>query len=427
MLSTSDGVLRDFESARLRLARGSVEGGDALASAFHSTTELAADTIGVERCGIWLFIEERRAIRCFDLFERSSRKHSEGAVLRAQDFPAYFGALERLRVVQADEAALAPATRELEAAYLAPLGIGAMLDAPLFRNGKVVGVVCHEHVGSTRTWTPKEVDFVSSVSDTVALEMEAAALRDAEASLRAREAQLAELRKWQALGQLACGIAHDFRNVLVSVMAHAAILIRDQRLAQPDRLVDAQAIMSLAQQGAELAKELMSLGNDAPHVPSVIDVADTVISSAPMLRSILRGSSSELKIETGRTRARVFMDRTDIRRILFNLVANSRDAMPSSGTVEVRVDETSVEASSGDPAVYVVLLVRDSGIGMDETTLSRAFDPFFTTKADGRGTGLGLSIVHSIVERGGGFVRVESVRGAGTTVRVYLPRISSEP
>jgi two-component system cell cycle sensor histidine kinase/response regulator CckA len=426
MLSTSDAGLRDFETARLRLARGSVEGGDSLASAFHSTTELAADTIRVERCGIWLFIEERRAIRCYDLFERSSRKHSEGAVLRAQDFPAYFGALERMRVVQADEAALAPATKELEAAYLSPLGIGAMLDAPLFRNGKVVGVVCHEHVGPPRMWTTKEVDFVSSVSDTVALEMEAAALRDAEASLRTREAQLAELRKWEALGKLAAGVAHDFRNVLVSVMAHAAILIRDHR-SPPERIVDAQAILNLAEQGAELAKELMSLGSDSPHVPSVIDVADAVVSSAAMLRSILRGSSSELKIETGRTHARVFMDRTDIRRILFNLVANSRDAMTSSGTVEIRVDEVSVEANGGGPAVFVILVVRDSGAGMDETTLARAFDPFFSTKADGRGTGLGLSIVRSIIERAGGFVRVESARGVGTTVRVYVPRISSEP
>jgi signal transduction histidine kinase len=422
----SDAGLRDFEMARLRLARGSVEGGDSLASAFRSTTELAADTIRVERCGIWLFVEERHAIRCFDLFERSNRRHSEGAVLRSQDFPAYFGALERMRVVQADEAAIAPATKELEAAYLSPLGIGAMLDAPLFRNGKVVGVVCHEHVGPPRKWTPKEVDFVSSVSDTVALEMEAAALRDAEVSLRARESQLAELRKWEALGKLAAGIAHDFRNVLVSVMAHAAVLIRDKRLA-PEHLVDAQTILSLGEQGAELAKELMSLGSDAPHVPSVIDVADTVVSSGAMLRSMLRGSSSELKIETGRTHARVFMDRTDIRRILFNLVSNSRDAMTSGGVVEIRVDEIAVEGGGGDSAVFVVLLVRDSGAGMDKATLARAFDPFFSTKADGRGTGLGLSIVRSIVDRVGGFLRVESEPRVGTTIRVYIPRISSEP
>jgi two-component system, cell cycle sensor histidine kinase and response regulator CckA len=424
--STSHSGLRDFECARLRLARGSVEGGDSLATAFRSTTELAADTIRVERCGIWLFVEERRAIRCFDLFERSSRRHSEGTVLRAQDFPAYFGALERMRVVQADEAAIAPATAELDAAYLSPLGIGAMLDAPLFRNGRVVGVVCHEHVGPPRSWTAKEVDFVSSVSDTVALEMEAAALRDAEVTLRAREAQLAELRKWEALGRLAAGVAHDFRNVLVSVMAHAAILVRDHR-SPPEHVVDAQAILALAEQGADLAKELMSLGSDSPHVPSVIDVADTVVSSAAMLRSILRGSSSELKIETGRTHARVFMDRTDIRRILFNLVGNSRDAMTSGGTVEVRVDEIVVEDSGCDSAVFVVLVIRDTGAGMDDTTLARAFDPFFSTKADGRGTGLGLSIVRSIVDRVGGFVRVESEPRVGTTVRVYIPRISSEP
>ncbi len=426
MVSSSDGSLRDFEAARLRLARGSVEGGDSLAHAFRSTTELAAETIRVERCGIWLFIEERRAIRCFDLFERSSRRHSEGAVLRAKDFPEYFGALERLRVVQADEASMAPATRELEPSYLAPLGIGAMLDAPLFRNGKVVGVVCHEHVGPPRGWTAKEVDFVSSVSDSVALEMEAAALRDAEASLRAREAQLADLRKWEALGHLSCGIAHDFRNILVSVMTHAAVLIREHR-GQPEHLVDAQAILGLAEQGAELAKELMALGSDSQHVPSVIDVADTVISSAAMLRSILRGSSSDLKIETGRTHGRVFMDRTDIRRILFNLVANSRDAMTSSGTVVVSVAETTVEVTGAHPAVYVVLIVRDSGMGMNEGTLSRAFDPFFSTKPDGRGTGLGLAVVRSVVERSGGFVRVESTPDVGTTVRVYIPRISSEP
>jgi two-component system, cell cycle sensor histidine kinase and response regulator CckA len=418
--------LRDFENARLRLARSSVEGGSTLVGALQSTTEVAADTIMVERCGVWLFVEDRRAIRCFDLFERSSRKHSEGAILRARDFPAYFSALESMRVVQADDAMTIPVTRELSHAYLDPLGIGAMLDAPLFRNGAVVGVVCHEHVGAVRSWTAREIDFVSSVSDTVALEMEAAALRDAEASLRAREVQLAELRKWEALGQLASGIAHDFRNVLVGIMAHAAILIRDER-SPPDRVTDAQSILSLAEQGAELAKDLMTLGSDAAHAPTVMDLADVVIASAGMLRSILRGSPCELKIETGRATARVFMDRTDIRRVLFNLIVNSRDAMPSGGTVEVRVGETIVEADVGGPAVHVVLVVRDTGMGMDERTLAKAFEPFFSTKSDGRGTGLGLSIVRTIVERAGGFVRVESVVGEGTTVRVYMPRIASEP
>jgi signal transduction histidine kinase len=425
-IGARDGGLRDFEAARLRLARASVEGGGSLAAALHNTTELAADTVRVERCGIWLLVEDRRALRCFDLFERSGRRHSEGAVLRARDFPAYFVALEQMRVVQADDAVAMPATRELEAAYLTPLGIGAMLDAPLFRNGRVVGVVCHEHVGSARRWTSKEMDFVSSVADSVALEMEAAALRDAETTLRTREAQLAELRKWEAMGQLACGVAHDFRNVLVGMMAHSTILIRDRRLP-PERAADAQAILNLAEQGAELAKDLMTMGNDVRHAPSVLDLGDAVMASAGMLRSILRGTSCELKIEAGRTGGRVFMDRTDVRRILFNLVVNSRDAMPSGGTVEIRVAEVALEVEGPQPPVYVVVIVRDNGSGMDEDTLARVFEPFFSTKADGRGTGLGLSIVRTLVERAGGFVRVESSRDSGTTMRVYLPRIASEP
>lgn len=425
MSSTTEGGLRGFEAARLRLARTSVDGGGSLVSAFHATTELSADTVRVERCGIWLFIEERRAIRCFDLFERSSRRHSEGAVLRARDFPAYFDALERLRVVRADNASMAEATAELTKSYLAPLGIGGMLDAPVFRDGEVVGVVCHEHVGPPRAWTPKEVDFVSSVSDSVALEIERAALRDVEQSLRAREAQLVELRRWEAIGQLASGVAHDFRNLLVGVMTHAAILIRDPRCPS-DRSADAQAILSLAEQGAELAKDLMTLGSDAPHVPAVIDVGDAAMSSAAMLRSILRGSPCELNLATGRTNARVFMDRTDIRRVLFNLVVNSRDAMPAGGAVEIRVNEVVIEGEEG-PAAHVLLTVGDSGVGMDEETLARVFEPFFSTKTDGRGTGLGLSIVRTLVERAGGFVRVESAPGRGTVVRVYLPRIASDP
>jgi two-component system, cell cycle sensor histidine kinase and response regulator CckA len=424
MMSATEGGLRNYEAARLRLARSSVDGGGSLLAAFHSTTELSADTIRVERCGIWLFIEERRAIRCFDLFERTCRRHSEGAVLRARDFPAYFAALEAMRVVQADDAAMAKATAELDRAYLAPLGIGGMLDAPIFRGGQVVGVVCHEHVGPARSWTPKEVDFVTSVSDAIALEIERSALRDAEETLRAREAQLMELRRWEAIGQLASGVAHDFRNLLVGVMTHATVVIRDQR-CPAERIADAQAILSLSEQGAELAKDLMTLGSDAPHVPVVIDVGDAAMGSAAMLRSILRGSSSELKIEAGRTSARVFMDRTDIRRLLFNLVVNSRDAMPNGGVVEIRVDEIVVEGEEG-PAAHVLLTVRDTGVGMDEATLGRIFEPFFSTKTDGRGTGLGLSIVRTLVERAGGFVRAESAPGEGTVVRIYLPRIASE-
>jgi signal transduction histidine kinase len=100
--------------------------------------------------------------------------------------------------------------------------------------------------------------------------------------------------------------------------------------------------------------------------------------------------------------------------------------MNGGGTVEIRVAETEVDPGNGEEAMHVVMVVRDTGEGMDEDAIDRAFEPFFTTKADGRGTGLGLSIVRTIVERAGGFVRFESAPSVGTTVRIYLPRIASE-
>ena len=168
-------------------------------------------------------------------------------MLRARDFPANFG---DSRPCASSTRAIDASPRDERARSRVPRAARNRCNArrAALSNGKVVGVVCHEHVGSKRTWTPKEVDFVSSVSDSVALDMEAAALVDAEASLRKRDAQVAELRKWEAMGQLACGVAHDFRNVLVGEMAHATILIRDCR-SPPERVSDAQAIRTWPNRG----------------------------------------------------------------------------------------------------------------------------------------------------------------------------------
>src|SRR5262245_36915340 len=138
-----------YESARLRLARLHVEGGATLASVYHQSTELAAKTLGVERVSIWLFVQNRSAIRCFDLYEARRNEHSEGAVLARANYPAYFASLEDHRVIAADDARSHPATQEFCATYLEPLDIRSMLDAPVFREGEVAGVVCHETVGAS--------------------------------------------------------------------------------------------------------------------------------------------------------------------------------------------------------------------------------------------------------------------------------------
>ena len=118
----------------------------------------------VERVGIWMVVDEGRAIRCQHLLQQSAHEIFEGAVLRSEDFPAYFTALEQNRTIEADDALGSATTGDLRDAYLQPLGITSLLDAPIFREGRVVGVVCHEHVGEQRHWSSVESAFAGSVA-----------------------------------------------------------------------------------------------------------------------------------------------------------------------------------------------------------------------------------------------------------------------
>jgi signal transduction histidine kinase len=118
------------------------------------------------------------------------------------------------------------------------------------------------------------------------------------------------------------------------------------------------------------------------------------------------------------------VDRGRLERLVLNLVINARDAMPEGGTIVLEVGEATVEDEDLAPGVFTTISVQDTGVGMSPEVRRRAFEPFFTTKQRGVGTGLGLAVVHSIAERYGGFVHVDSELGRGTTVCAYLPRVS---
>jgi len=196
---------RAFETARLRLARMSSLGAASLASVFREITAVAADTLGVERVGIWLFVDDHRAIRCFHLYERSKLAYSEGAVIYGVDVPTYFAALLERRDVAAEDARTHPLTRELAKPYLEPLGITSMLDAPIYRDGRVCGVVCHEHVGARRRWSIEDRDFAASVADNVALQFATAARAEAETMARGLRHEMSELRRLRELSRVAAG------------------------------------------------------------------------------------------------------------------------------------------------------------------------------------------------------------------------------
>ena len=419
--ASSDERRRAFEAARLRIARMQVAGGASLGDILGQATREAAHTLQVERVGVWLFVDGRGAIRCFHLYERGKDQHSEGAVLRATDFPSYFRALEERREVPAEDAREDPLTRELGKAYLEPLGIQSMLDAPLFRDGQVVGVVCHEDT-APRSWTADERAFATSVADMVSLQLEAAARRDAEARIQALGAHLAEVNKMEALDRLAAGAAHDFRNVLAVVLGCADMIARSGDATQAIR-ESAQEILGAARRGTALTNELLSFGRDRPHAACVVNVADAVEAFAPMLRRAL-GRAHPLEMRREGVASSVLIDPSQLERVVMNLALNARDAMPKGGPVVLTVGEARIEEDDVR-GTYVVVEVTDTGIGMDEATQARIFEPFFTTKREGEGSGVGLAVVYAIVDRCGGFIHVESAPGRGTRMRVYLPRVAA--
>jgi PAS domain S-box-containing protein len=164
----------------LRLAQRRIRHTSDLRVALPEIAEAAAEMLDTERVSVWLFDEEHTKIRTLELYERSKRVHSAGAELFRADFPAYFEAMELERSIDASAAARDPRTREFKEPYLEPLGISSMLDAPIRAGGRLLGVVCFEHVGTQRNWTAEDRTFAASIADLISLTIESAELQRAE-------------------------------------------------------------------------------------------------------------------------------------------------------------------------------------------------------------------------------------------------------
>jgi len=180
-------LLRRIQAGLLKLATNATLYRGERAEGFHVITEVAAQSLQVARTSIWFFTEARVALHCADFFELPTSHHSSGSELSRSTYPRYFAELATEEVIAADHAQTDPKTSELTAGYLIPLGIMSMLDVPIRSAGKMVGVICHEHIGPPRVWTVEEQQFAASVANTVSLVLEAADRRKAELALRENE------------------------------------------------------------------------------------------------------------------------------------------------------------------------------------------------------------------------------------------------
>ena len=238
-----------------------------------------------------------------------------------------------------------------------------------------------------------------------------------------------ESARMEAFGRLACGVAHDFNNLLTGIMLYCDLLIAGLEDNCPLRC-HAEEIRGAGLDGVALIQRLLTKAR--PQLVEALLSGNEIISGSKNFMARLLGEKIELVTALTDDLGYVRMDSTQVRRILFNLVLNARDAMPQGGrvTVETR-NSTNWLPNSEDlrphRAPCIEFTVTDTGFGMDAETRSHLFEPFFTTKNSGYGNGLGLVAVNSIVKQHGGVLRVESNEGQGTRVIVRLPRAASSP
>lgn len=277
------------------------------------------------------------------------------------------------------------------------------------RDGTIIDVEVSAHA-ITFSGRRAEVVLVQDVTERLALEQ-----------------RLRQTQKLEAIGQLAGGVAHDFNNAILPIMAYCEMLLTQLHAQDPLRRY-AEQIARAAESAANLPRQLLAFSRKQVLQPEVIDLNGIVDGMAKMLRHVL-GAPIKIVSRLSPTLDAVKADPGQIEQVLMNLAVNVRDAMPRGGTLTVETSNTELDAAychlhpNVTPGRYVVLAVSDTGCGMDRETQARAFEPFFTTKEKGKGTGLGLSSVYGIVTQSGGHVQLYSEPGQGSTFRVYLPAV----
>ncbi|MCD4691129.1 PAS domain-containing protein [bacterium] len=245
-----------------------------------------------------------------------------------------------------------------------------------------------------------------------------------EQELLAKEEELRQSQKMEAVGQLAGGIAHDFNNLLTAISGYSQLLHGRMRDGDPNREL-IKSVLDAAERAASLTHQLLAFSRKQPVQLRAMDLNQTVSGMQAMMKRLI-GEDIELVRELNDEARSVNADPSHIEQIFLNLVVNARDAMPQGGTVTIRTENVIIDEAASKmspdacPGEFVCLSIQDTGVGMHKAVLDHIFEPFFTTKEKSKGTGLGLSVVYGCVKQQGGWIHACSEPDRGTTFRIYL-------
>ena len=382
-----------------------------LDSSLKRIAEVDSKTLDASRVSVWFYTEDRSEIICETLFRLSEEQHEKGLRLRARDYPGYFHALEESRTIAANDAVTDPRTREFAGDYLKKFGITSMLDVPIRRYGKVVGIVCHEHTDLKRDWTLEEQDFAASIADLISLSLEASERKKAEIELE---------RSNKDLEQFAYVASHDLAEPLHTIIGFADRLKKYcERVPDPTAHDYFDRIVKAALRMQKLIEDILVYSRVTTKAKPFEPVDLNTLFQEVVVDLEARLKDSEGRIEAAKLPV-VRGDRAQLQQLFQNLISNAlkfrkKEAPPRVIVTSRILDDRTAEIS-----------IQDNGIGFEEKFIEQIFQPFQRLHgwSEFDGSGIGLAICQKITLRHGGEITAKSKPGEGSTFLLKLPVLS---
>jgi signal transduction histidine kinase len=392
-----------------------------LETAFKVITEKIANALEVERVSMWLFNSERTKLQCISLYERSNQRHSAGLERKLADYPIYFKTLASTPIITVTNTRNDLRVQELWDELLEPKNIVSLIDTSIWVGGKIVGTVLYEQIDIPRRWELSEQNFVSSITEFVALTLEVCDRKRAESALReAKEA--AEVAN-RAKSTFLRNISHELRNPLNSILGITEAL-QDEvyGTVSEEQRQSLNMLKSSGKNLLELINQILELTDTQSSKIELqlaaISIQELCDSSLSFVKHLAFFKNIRLRVQAPEELEPIQVDERRIRQVFINLLTNAIKFTREGGEVWIEVQPNSTNE-------YIFFSVVDTGIGMLSDDLFKLFQPFVQVENASThrssGTGLGLVMVQRIVELHGGTVHAESQLGKGSRFTVKLP------